>query len=261
MALISRTFFLDNCILPASFNFIQSLIVLFVCTHATEFRFNLTIRWWACENRYWPVKLTYYCAGVYNSSKHPKKQVISSNKLSFSKDLRHSYNSSCSHSYYDNMDYKLVHYSPPLSATYLGILYHFIAKSDHKNKPPRRTAIWKEAHVQENSFGHAGRCLCINSYASPGVWLPWQSEVDEVPLLQLLHDKASRKVRWVQHPWWCHCRRICAVQAVQSVKKPPQRAARKNLYFNLKLFPKRVSIAIQDDPRRSFGYYLGQRWP
>lgn len=58
----------------------------------------------------------------------------------------------------------------------------------------------KDSHIQENSFGHAGRCLCINSYPCPGIGLPWQPEVDEVPLLQLLHDKASGKVCRVQQP-------------------------------------------------------------
>lgn len=56
------------------------------------------------------------------------------------------------------------------------------------------------SNVQENGSGHAGRSLCINSFSCPGLELSWQSEVDEVPLLQLLHDKASGKVRGVQLP-------------------------------------------------------------
>ena len=86
-------------------------------------------------------------------------------------------------------------------------------------KPPEDGRLYerKDSHVQENSFGHAGRCLCINSYSCPGIRLPWQPEVNEVPLLQLFHNKASGKVRWVQHTWWYHCRGVCAMQAVQSV--------------------------------------------
>lgn len=42
--------------------------------------------------------------------------------------------------------------------------------------------------------------LRINSYPRPGIRLPWQPEVDEVPLLQLFHNKASGKVRRVQQP-------------------------------------------------------------
>ena len=85
------------------------------------------------------------------------------------------------------------------------------------SRPEGRLYERKDSHVQENSFCHTSRCLCINSYPRPGIGLSWQPEIDEVPLLQLLHNKAPGKVRGVQHPWWCHCRRICAMQAVQSI--------------------------------------------
>ena len=60
----------------------------------------------------------------------------------------------------------------------------------------------------------------INGHASAGLGLPRQSEVDEVPLRQLPHHQAPRKLHPVPDTGRGHRLRLRALQSLQPVKTP-----------------------------------------